>query len=545
MPDLLQSLMEQDFGFLQIIAEFWDVEAPKADTPPERAALVRRMLEPDTFRKTVEVLPESAAQVLADLQQNEGRIPWSIFTRKYGEVREFGPGRRDREQPYLQPVSVAEMLWYRAFIARAFMRKSGLLQEYAFIPSDIEDLLPPPVKVSASTASIPVSIHSQEYVPVNNGDGILEHCCTLLAALRSGGKVNLSVHLPVTDEHKEFLADLIHAAGMVDVNGVLAQEEIKEHLESSRSEAWQGLFRYWSSSSIFNDLTAVSELIVEKSDGFSPCDARKSLLGLLVGQAVGKWIYVGDFVQHVKQANPEFMRPDGNFDTWLIRSADTGNYLTGFEHWETVEGAYIRHMICGPLHWMGLVELGYPSHARIAAGFRITNAGYGLLLGSSPPDRAEEKKILFKPGAQINCPVLLPRWARYLLARMSEWIELNNDGYLYQFTPQSLAEARKQTLRVSHLIVLLRKFGSIPPSPSFVRSLQRWEDHGSEVSLESIHVLRVTSPEILQEILKSRAARFLAESLGPTTVVIKPGVTGKLSHLLVDLGYLGEIKSGL
>ena len=28
MPDLLQSLMEQDFGFLQIIADFWHVESP-------------------------------------------------------------------------------------------------------------------------------------------------------------------------------------------------------------------------------------------------------------------------------------------------------------------------------------------------------------------------------------------------------------------------------------------------------------------------------------------------------------------------------------
>ena len=58
MADLLQSLMEQDLGFLQIIADSWHVESPVMDSPQERAALVRRMLEPVTFTRMVAELPE-------------------------------------------------------------------------------------------------------------------------------------------------------------------------------------------------------------------------------------------------------------------------------------------------------------------------------------------------------------------------------------------------------------------------------------------------------------------------------------------------------
>ena len=39
MPDLLQSLLDQDFGFLQILADTWQVDAPHIDSLPERAAL--------------------------------------------------------------------------------------------------------------------------------------------------------------------------------------------------------------------------------------------------------------------------------------------------------------------------------------------------------------------------------------------------------------------------------------------------------------------------------------------------------------------------
>ena len=201
-----------------------------------------------------------------------------------------------------------------------------------------------------------------------------------------------------------------------------------------------------------------------------------------------------------------------------------------------VEGAYIRHLLQGPLFWLGIVDLGFSSHARVPGSFRVTGAGHMLLLGSTPTGRDENGRIKFKAGSQILCPVLLPRWVRYLLARMAEWQEFNTDGYTYQFTPQSLAAARKQTLRVTHLETLLRKYGSVPPPPSLIRALQRWEDHGSEVSLENMQVLRVTSPEILQEIMKSKAARYLAEPLGPTAVVMKPGTKEKVTRLLIEIG---------
>jgi hypothetical protein len=542
MPDLLQSLLEQDFGYLQIIANLWQVEAPTTDSIPERAALVRKMLEAKTFAAELESLPEHASKALADLQLNEGRILWNSFIRKYGEVREFGPGRREREQPYLDPVSPAEILWYHAFVSRAFMKKSGILQEFAFIPSDILELLPPPSINTISENPIFNPMVQHEYSEKSFLFEVINQSCTLLAAIRIGEQAKKSVHLQTSAEYQAFLFKLLQSAEIITENGIPAPEETKAHLESPPGLALQSLFRAWTSSKSIMDLYDVPGYIIEQAVEYDTEKARKSILGEISGLPVGNWMTTVEFIHYIEKVRPEFLRPGGNFDTWMVRATDSGEYLMGFDHWDDVEGEYIRYLIQGPLYWLGVIDLGYSSHATVPAGFRLNKAGHTLLLGSPPDCPEENDRIIFKPGSHILCPTLAPRWVRYLIARMAEWRESAEAGYLYQITPQSLAAARKQSLHVSHLVTLLRKFGRVPPPPNLIRSFQRWEDQGSEITLENVQVLRAASPEILQEIIKSKASRYLAETLGPTTIIIKPGVQEKLTRLLLDLGYLSDVK---
>jgi hypothetical protein len=61
--------------------------------------------------------------------------------------------------------------------------------------------------------------------------------------------------------------------------------------------------------------------------------------------------------------------------------------------------------------------------------------------------------------------------------------------------------------------------------------------------MEQVLVLRLSSPEILQELRTSRAARFLGDPLGLTTVIVKTGARDKVLAALAEMGYLGEIIS--
>jgi hypothetical protein len=111
--------------------------------------------------------------------------------------------------------------------------------------------------------------------------------------------------------------------------------------------------------------------------------------------------------------------------------------------------------------------------------------------------------------------------------------------YAYRLTPASLEKARQQGLRINHLLALLRKHASAVP-PSLVKALERWEENGTEARLEQVLVLRLRSPELLQMLRRSRAARFLEEPLSSTAVIVKPGAWEKVLAVLAELGYLGE-----
>ena len=55
----------------------------------------------------------------------------------------MGPGRMEREKPYLNPVSLAEALYYRGMIAATFGEGTkGSNQAFTFVPVDLAPLMP-------------------------------------------------------------------------------------------------------------------------------------------------------------------------------------------------------------------------------------------------------------------------------------------------------------------------------------------------------------------------------------------------------------------
>ena len=103
--------------------------------------LTTALLSPDLIREIADSLSPQARSALERLVEAGGKIPWAAFARQFGEIRETGPGRRDREQVYLNPVSIAETLFYRAFLARAFFDTPNGAQEFAYIPDDLLDMI--------------------------------------------------------------------------------------------------------------------------------------------------------------------------------------------------------------------------------------------------------------------------------------------------------------------------------------------------------------------------------------------------------------------
>jgi hypothetical protein len=538
MPDLNQSLQNRDIGHLRIVAGLWGLELNCIETNAAVLELTEAMLNPKLAVEIVEAMPAEAKSALEALAKAGGKIPVAAFTRRYGEIREVGAGRRDREQVYLSPISPAETLFYRALFARAFFDTPSGAQEFAYIPDDLLEIikheghkepegkiLEPIVLEESEPLGRPASPKERQH-PRPACDRLLDDATTLLAALRMGHRT------PETRIPVQVVTEFLSAAKNIE-EGVPQIEPVRAFLEAPREAVLEGLDNAWQGSESFNELHQLPGLACEGEWTNQPRVTRKFLLTLLEAIPEAQWWSLPTFLRAIKEKYADFQRPAGDYDSWFIKREADGEYLRGFGHWDEVDGALIRYLITGPLFWLGKLELATPEDSEVITAFRIKNSKTRIPI-------VETAKLHVSSQGKISVPRFFPRATRYQIARFCEWEEDMEDEYRYRITTGSLKKAREQGLKVSQLLSLLAKNSAAEIPPAFVKALKRWEVKGTEARVEVQTVLRVGSPEVLEELRKTKSGRFLGEALGPVTAVIKPGAESKVLAALAEMGLLAE-----
>lgn len=533
MPDLFDSLLNQDIGHLRIIAELWGIELDSAEAEAAREELAVSLIEPELVTEIVDSLSPEADTAITTLVDSGGRIPWPMFTRRYGEIREAGAGKRDREKLYLNPASVTESLYYRGLLARAFFDTKKGPQEFAYIPDDLLGLLSREKlheQDMGSQTDEQADLLGRAASPGERGqeipanDSILDAATTMLAALRSGRPDGLS---------DPRLRALLACAGLIE-HDVPRADAVKTFLEASRLEALNMLHEAWIASDTFNELRLMPHIVCEGEWTNNPQETREFLLNLLDAIPEGKWWSINAFIRDLKQKYADFQRPAGDYDSWFIKRLSDGQYLRGFSSWDQVDGALIKYFITSILHWLGQVDLCTAEGAGEPTSFRAVDS---LVTGK------EDKKLHVSSQGSITIPRLAPRVVRYQVARFCEWDEPNEDVYRYRISTHSLTKAKEQGLKVEHLLALLAKHSDAGIPPSLAKALKRWEVNGTEARVQTQVILKVSRPEVLDELRRSRGAKFLGEVLSPTTVIVKSGAIQKVMEALTELGLLTEVES--
>ena len=539
MPTLVQSLQGRDLGHLRIVAGLWGVELVQAENDAALKELTTALLNPELIHEIVDSLSAEARSALENLAEAGGKMAWAAFARQFSEIRETGPGRRDREQGYLNPISIAETLFYRAFLARAFFDTPNGAQEFAYIPDDLLEFIKPKghnetqkgtFEPAASTdlrSSEPLGCTAtpkeREHIILVT-DQLLDDATTFLAAIR------MSLKAPETQVPTGMVSEFLKTAGIV-IGNAASPEQVKAFLEMSRSQALALLTKAWRESESLNELRMVPGLVCEGEWINQPRATREFLFNLLEALPEGKWWSLPAFIRAIKEKYPDFQRPAGDYDSWFIKRLSDGTFLRGFASWDEVEGALVRFLITGPMFWLGVVELARPEENKSVTAFRVNEKRV---------TSDEKGKLTISSNGQISVPRLVPRVVRYLIARFCEWEPAKPDEYRYRVTTGSLKKAGEQGLKVGQLLSLLARNAASEIPPAFVRSLKRWELNGTEARMEIQTILRVSRPEVLEELHKSKAGRFLGESLGPVTVVVKSGAQSKVLGALAELGLLAE-----
>jgi hypothetical protein len=558
MPTFTQSLLSHDLGHLRILAEHWGIELTAPDARSALPELTDAVLDPTLISEIVTALSVDSQSALKMLIENDGRLLWSHFSRRFGELRAVGPGRRDRERPDRDPISATEELYYRALIARAFFDTVKGAQEFAYIPDNLLPLIPTipeqktPSKIPTDQPQLGRPATSEERaVPRLANDQLLDHICTLLAAHRL--QIDPASQFPPPPSSRidsqpnpllDFATILLKTAALLSPAGLHDLDSTRSHLESPRGKALKHLAQAWLLSESHNDLHHVPHLQPEGEWHNNPIEARRFLIGLLAAIPGETWWSISAFLADLRRDFPDFQRPASDYDSWFIRDTRSDAFLRGFEHWEAVDGALIRYLLTGPLHWLGILDLALSDEEHQdgeATAFRRSKWA-NFLLGSDllPDFPLEDAPIHVQSDGRVNIPFLTPRTARYQIARFCQWEPPTSHEFRYRITPTSLTQAIDQGLKIQHLQILLARHTQNVP-PNIVKALNRWDQIGTEARVQSVMILRLGSPKLLKALRNSRASRYLGDPLGPTTLIIKPGTGEKVLEVLAEMGYLGEI----
>jgi hypothetical protein len=549
MQTLLQTLQDHDLGHLKAIAELWGIDLPHGDPAMAASHLAESMLTTDVAEEIIESLPPAAMEALQSIMLHGGRKPLADMRREFGSIRRMGPGKRDREKPWRAPESSTEALWYRGLIATAFADSPSGPREFVFIPTDLNPLLPAtriqPDQVLGGPGALPAK---SSYIDL----ACVQDATTLLAALRQSPIheiQSLRIQLPQLDRHLiyaphcEFLVTLLLDLDILTKNPLHpVPSQTGAFLAAPPQSGRRKLFLAWLHSDRWNDLSKVAGLrLVSDRWPNDPVAARQSLLEFLHPIPVDTWWSIEKWVSAIRQWQPSFQRPGADFDSWYIQSETGGEILSGAAHWDQIEGALLRYWISGPLHWLGITQLGYQPSSAHPAAFRL-RFDIGELsapLKEEPPIEIQQSVIKINPKSELRVSQEGSRVARYQVARIGEWLKLEKGDFVYRLSPKSLATAAAQGMTHEHILNLLKKYSQPPIPPSVLEALSRWHQKGVEARLENAILLRLKSPDVVEQLLATKAtARFLTNRLNETTFILDGRQATQLIGQAARLGLL-------
>lgn len=559
MRNLVATLHDYDPGMLPALAEVWGVDSTQLRDDELITGLQNVMLDPRTVETIWDKLEESTKAALQLLVSSAGqRMKTGQFERFYGRIRKMGRGQIQKEQPHLAAQSIAEALYYRGLIGEAYDKVGDNVISFVYVPTDLIDALPLhktsyerlDADETSAADELPGLALIDDVSAVTPADtSIIDDLTTLLAylqansvAIQDGGFADdvVSAIMPHLLHGSEirlgFMLGLAVSAKLLTRHEDRAQPQrdpVRNFLSGPRSEQIKLLSRAWLECQNYRDLWHVPGLYPDDSGwSYDAAAARHSVMSIL-GELVPEqgWISVNDLIEVIKDVEPDFQRPDGDYDSWYIRNA-AGEFLKGFESWDAVEGSLIEFYLIGPMHWLGLVDIGEDV-------VRLTAYGRSFLGFSDWPQPVEAAhKIDLRNDGAFLVTRRVNRFERFQLARFAQWVG-SGDPYVYRLDGDSLQRAAAQNINAGHIQAFIARHLDGKPLPIPIAKLLRgWQDGArTSLSFESLTVLRTNSEEALDRIFAMPVfRRYLGARLGPMACIIREDQSDDLREKLGEHG---------
>lgn len=582
MRSLLVSLRESDAALLPILAKRWGVDTSNMNTIDASAALSVAMLEAPRAERMWASLTDEQRGALQTLIGARGKMALVLAERVLGKIRKMGAGAIQREKPDENPASIGEALFYRGLIFEGFEQVPAGARPVVYVPDDLMAVLPAhktsydafePSPPAPGPAPAPYIDDDGPTIDALDADAldaitpadtsIVDDMTTLLAyiqinqpmlesddeTLRLGDddRAALTGHLLYSDAMRlSFMLEIAVSADLVEVSAgqtAVRRAEARRWLEEKRALQLKRLADAWRVSPIYRDLWHVPGLNPEPTGWpYDPIVARQAVMLFLRDYVPRQsWWSIDELITTIKETEPDFQRPGGDYDSWYIRN-EQGDYLTGFESWDAVEGALLEFYLLGPLHWLGMIDL-----AEDAA--RLTAYGRAFVTGEAWPSPAEtDEKVVVQPDGTLIATRRVPRIDRFQMARFTTWYSpatLEGAPYTYRLNAQGIQQAEAQGITTGHIHAFVTRMldGASLPAP-ITHLLEVWQaGPASSVTLERALILRTTAIETLDFIMdKPGLRRYMGARLGDTAAIVRADQWEALRDALGEHGIEVDVR---
>ncbi len=557
MQDLARTLADYDLELLRVIANRWDIDLNTRDPKQAAESLAAGMLRPDKVADAWDRLTDEQRGAMQTLLGAGGKMLSVVFARLFGEIRPMGPGKIEREKPYLNPANLAEVLYYRGLIAMTFGEGIKGSQAYTYVPTDLAPLMPvhktgynlAPLPESVESVPQPNFIRLADTMLVDDLTTLLAYCQLNDVALGDGTiapehQKALKAHLLGSNSSAR-LALMVAVAGGMGIAGETqglfkpVPGAARKWLDAPRPVQVRMMAEAWRDSILYNELWYTPGLKPERAGWQNdPLLARQTVLTFLEMVPTDAWWPIDTFISAVKEDEPDFQRPGGDYDSWYIRDAQSGQYLRGFESWDKVDGAVLRFILTGPMHGLGLVDT-----AENGGVCRLT--AYGRAFSGAadwPTASADAELITVSPDGLCEVPRGVSRYDRFQLSRFTEWVKAA-DPYQYRISAAGLTQAARQNIQAGHILTFLKRGTNDAVPGEIINLIETWAQAGADTaSISQMVVLRVPTAELLTAIQSTPSLRrYLGATLGPTAVAVRPGQWNDLAAALQANGVLVEV----
>lgn len=578
MKDLYRCLDEYRTPMLHAIAQMWGMTLSTDNEPEMVAELAGAMTSHGRLRALVDGLDNESRDILSDLVREGGQMPGHRLTLLHGQIRRFGPARLERERPWEAPENALEALYFRGLVYRAYGQIGSHTGEIFLIP---EQFLAPLREMGIGRSVLALDEVAPPAFAREAADALVEDLFTILVHVRltriSWNKPGPAVPTPdlltaidlgerlVGSAHPERLTlmwYLLWKLGLLQVEGDALAPSLRarDWLQASDTRRMRTVFAAWLDMAEWDELERLATIRCERTNELrSPVLARRNLLMVLAECPRDRWFSLKSLIEALKRVRPDFLRVDGDYDSWVVRASRTHELLAGFEAWDRIEGELARYMLVRPLFWLGIVELGVNHDVNDASvdaddalentgitSWRLTAQGEALLAamtGTQTRDaRGASSARATSPTATVSSQFLVTisrresMYARYQLERFAERQSLG-DEVVYLITDDSIWRSQNAGIKVDQILGFLNRISGGQAAPRVMRTIRAWGGRFGRATLERMAILETVDVQTMRQIKANpQLAPLLGKALSATTCLVADRHWDALVNGLKTLG---------